>query len=336
LPQVPTFNLRDTNLSPDFKVSMQTFDSLYKQARAYKKVDGIIGLDTHVLVSAMKILGDMDVDGTSFTTKIVPQCNCPQVIYQLESMVDTPTNHIVNNRKGIIGDFMYTIMEKAFSSSPKLYWGPLFQTMIAETNQKHILFNIYNDDAQQGLEALNAAGRIQDSFKGDYLHINESNFGGAKSNLFVQENVTQNYKVNSDGTIVKTVTMNYKNPYPASDCNLEHGNLCLNAVLRNWFRVYVPKGSKLVDSSGSQTKMISYDELGKTVLEGFMTIRPMGSATVSVSYELPFKVDNNSQLPLLIQKQPGTDKIDYTTQVNGNKVDESPLLSDKTLTVPLH
>ncbi|HSW88803.1 MAG TPA: DUF4012 domain-containing protein [Candidatus Saccharimonadales bacterium] len=336
MPQVPTFNLRDTNISPDFKVSMDNFMTLYKQAGGYKKVDGIIAIDTHVLVSTIKILGDIDVDGTTFSDKIVPQCDCPQVIYQLESMVDTPLNHIVNNRKGIIGDLMYAIMEKAFSSSPKLYWGPLFQTMITETNQKHILFDIFNDDAQQGLVALNAAGLINQDFTGDYLHINEANWGGAKSNLFVDENVTQNYKVNSDGSIVKTVTINYKNPYAPSDCNLEHGNLCLNSVLRNQFRLYVPKGSKLVDSSGSQVKMTSYDELGKTVFEGFMTVRPKGSATVTVSYELPFKVDNNSPLPLLIQKQPGTDKFDYTIKVNGTKVEEFPLLSDTTKKINLH
>jgi len=250
-------------------------------------------------------------------------------------MVDTPTNHIVLNRKGIIGDLMYTIMQRAFQSSPKLYWGPLFQTMISETNQKHIQFDIYNQDAQQGLEALNAAGRIQD-FTGDYLTVNESNMGGAKSNLFVQESVVVNYQVQGDGSIVKTVTMNYKNPYPPSDCNLEHGNLCLNAVLRNWFRLYVPKGSQVTNSSGSEIKIKTYDELGKSVLEGFMTVRPLGASTVTVSYQLPFKVASNSQLPVLIQKQSGTDKIDYTIEVNGNKVQEFPLLSDTKLTLNLH
>ena len=72
-------------------------------------------------------------------------------------------------------------------------------------------------------------------FTGDYFNINEANFGGAKSNMFVSETVTQDYVLQSDGSIVKTVTVNYKNPYPPSDCNLERGNLCLNAVLRDWF-----------------------------------------------------------------------------------------------------
>src|SRR5258708_1793960 len=232
--------------------------------------------------------------------------------------------------------FPYTTLfrSKAFSSSPKQYWGPLFQTLIAETNQKHILFDVYNDDAQKGLESLNAGGRIMD-FSGDYLHINQANLGGAKSNMYITQAVKQNYEVKSDGSIIKTLTIDYKNPYPPSDCNLEHGNLCLNAILRNWFRVYVPKGSELIDSKGSEVKMTSYDDLGKTVFDGFMTVRPLGKATVTLSYRLPFKVADSS-MPLLIQKQPGIDTVDYIVQINGNTVDKFSLLTDKTLKLNLH
>jgi hypothetical protein len=57
---------------------------------------------------------------------------------QLEVLADQPVQGIKADRKGIIGDLMYAIMTKAFSSSPKLYWGPLFQTMINEMNEKHV------------------------------------------------------------------------------------------------------------------------------------------------------------------------------------------------------
>jgi hypothetical protein len=195
------------------------------------------------------------------------------------------------------------------------------------------LFDIYNKDAQSGIEALNAAGRIR-PFEGDYLHINEANFGGAKSNMFIQEAVTQNYELASDKTITKKITINYKNPHAPSDCNLERGNLCINAILRNWIRIYVPLGSKLIDSKGSEVKMTSYDELGKTVFEGFFTVRPLGSAEFSISYTLPFKVKDGI-LPLLIQKQPGTNGNDYTLKINGTKVDNFPLLTDKETKIKL-
>lgn len=332
---VPLFNLRDSNLSPDFVTSMNTFYSMYKTSPSYEKVDGIIAVDTSALVSAMNILGDIQADGVTFTTKNEPICDCPQVIYQLESFVDTRTNKVVENRKGIIGDLMYAIMSKAFSSSPKVYWGPLFQTMLTETSQKHILFYSFNSDAESGLEALNASGRIL-PFNGDYLHINEANFGGAKSNMFVSENVLQNYQVASDGTITKTVTINYKNPYPPSNCSLTAPGLCLNAPLRDWFRIYVPQGSQLVSSQGSEVKLTSYNELGKTVFEGFLTVNPEGIAKFTITYTLPFRLAANSTLPVLIQKQPGTNGNDYVIQVNGKQVQEFPLLTDKTLTLNLH
>lgn len=343
LANVSVLNLRDSNLSPDFITSMETFNSLYKKASGYVAVDGIIALDTNVLVSTIKILDDeVYADGIKFTSKNDPRCDCPQVIYQLESLISTPKSvdlkvttlaAVQAQRKDLIGTLLYAIMDKALKSSPKLYWGPLFQDMLVQVQQKHILFDIYNKDAQSGIEALNAAGRIR-SFEGDYLHINQANFGGAKSNLFVTEDVTQNYEVAGDGVITKKISINYKNPHAPSDCNLERGNLCINAILRDWIRVYVPKGSKLVDSKGSEVKMISYDELGKTVFEGFLTVRPKGVATFSISYTLPFKV-SNGLLPLLIQKQPGTGGNEYTLKVNGSRVDNFKLLTDKEIKMKL-
>jgi len=181
---------------------------------------------------------------------------------------------------------------------------------------------------------VNAGGKIL-PFDGDYFHLNEANFGGAKSNLFTDQKVEQKYSVSADGTITKTVTVNYKNPNAPSDCNLERGGLCLNAPWRNWFRVYVPKGAKLLDSSGSEVKMKTYDELGKTVFEGFLTVRPLGIGRLTLTYSLPFKVKKGSPLPLMIQKQPGTDGDEYTLIVNGKTKEKFILDSDKTLKLDL-
>ena len=85
-------------------------------------------------------------------------------------------------------------MSKALSSSPKIYWGPLFQTLITQTNQKHVLFYLFDNDAQSGIEALNAAGRIRD-YDGDYFHLNDTSFSGAKVNIFMQQDIAEHYMV---------------------------------------------------------------------------------------------------------------------------------------------
>lgn len=329
LPKVYTLNLRDSNLSPDFLESMKDFEAMYKRAALKEDVDGVIAIDTYVLVNTVKILDDqVQAGGQTFTTQIDPRCDCPQIIYALENDISRPVNYVKTDRKSIIGDLISAIMVKALSSSPQKYWGPLFQSIIAQTHQKHIMFKLYDESAQQGIQALNAAGQIQ-PFEGDYLHINEVNFAGAKVNIFIEEAVDNEYEVDKDGTITKKLTIKYKNPFPPSDCNLERGGLCLNAEYRDWIRIYVPQGSELVDSKGSQVKMTTYDDLGKTVFEGFVTVRPKGVGTLTLTYKLPFKLKKGSPLPLLIQKQPGTDGHSYQNIVNGEVVEMFKLTTDK-------
>lgn len=158
----------------------------------------------------------------------------------------------------------------------------------------------------------------------------------AKSNLFVTHAVKQEYEVRSDGTITKTLTLDYKNPASPSDCNLERGGLCLNAYLyRNWVRIYVPKGSTLVEGKGAVSPkdeetpidFIVKEDLGKTVFEGFFTLRAQGSSQLVVKYTLPFKVEKT--LTALVQKQPGTQGHDYSTWVNGKQKEQFSLIADR-------
>ncbi len=328
LPLVPYWNLRDSNISPDFYVSMQNFEELYASVPGKIKYTGIIAIDTQFLVKIMDVLGPIPVYGTEFTTKIIPQCNCPQVIYELESFADKPVGYARGSRKDIIGALMGAIMHKALSSSPKQYWGPLFQAGMTSLNEKHVLVYLKDEKAQKAVESLNIAGRLRE-YEGDYLHINDTNFAGAKSNMYVREFVEQKIEIASDGTITNNLTIDYKNPQPPSDCNLEHGELCLNGLLRNWLRIYVPNGSQLIESRGSEVKMTTGMELGKTVFEGFLTVRPLGSSRIVLKYQLPFKYKNGVDYRLLIQKQPGTEGHEYNISANGKKIDKFNLNNDK-------
>ena len=310
---------------------MKNFEELYNSIPKKADLAGIVAIDTQFVVKAMEILGPIPAYDTEFTTKIVPECNCPQVIWELELYADKPVGYARGSRKDIIGALMKSIMHKALSSSPKLYWGPLFQMGINALNEKHVLVYLTDEESQKAIEALNFAGRIRE-FEGDYLHINDTNFAGAKSNMYLKESIDQKIEIASDGTVTKTVKIDYKNPQPPSDCNLERGNLCLNGILRNWVRLYVPKGSKLVESRGSEVKMTSTEDLGKTVFEGFLTVRPLGSAQLEVKYQLPFKVEK-SPYKLLIQKQPGTQGHDYLISLNGKKQPDMKLTLDRELTL---
>lgn len=323
---VSRFYIRDSNLSPDVPTSVELFDGLYQNSSAKLDYDGIIYMDTHVLVDTLKILGDTEVRGTRFSAEMDKRCDCPQVIYKLLDEIDRPVNYIKTDRKGILGDLLYALMQKALGFSPSQYWGPLSQDLLKNLDEKHIQVYLKDKDAQKSIEKIGYGGRIL-PFDKDYLHVNDVNFAGAKSNLFVTQSVISKTTINSDKTVDRELTIEYRNPYPGSNCNLEAGLLCINAVLRNWLRIYVPEGSTLTSFTGSERKTSKYDELGKTVFEGFMTVKPMGKSVVNIKYRLPFKVEDEKDYQLLIQKQGGTEANKYTLFLNDQK-EEISLLED--------
>jgi len=326
--------IRDSNLSPDFQVSMDDFLSQYNKSSKKQDIDGIIAIDTDFLVNLLKILGEVQAGGLTFKPDLDERCNCPQAVYVLNDNITRPVGYQRDNRKSLLGELLLATMQKALSSSPSQYWGPLFQQAIKDAQSKHIIFAVENEEAQQGLDGLNWTGRIKE-FDGDYLHINDANFGGAKSNLYVTQSVAVNYEVSDKNEITKTVKITYKNPQPHSDCNLERGGLCLNATLRNLQRIYVPEGTTLGSSKGSEVKIETKKDLGKTYFESFFTVKPLGKAEITYTYTLPFKLAENSDLPVLIQKQPGTQDIPYEISINGELEETFDLTSDKQLMLKL-
>ncbi|MBU1326635.1 DUF4012 domain-containing protein [Patescibacteria group bacterium] len=343
---VYTLNIRDSNLSPDYKVSMQKFEELYSLVSGREKIDGIIAVDTHVLVEALKILGPMTVYGRQFSAETDKRCDCPRAVYELEDYSTRPVGYVREARKDIIGVLLQGILQKALGVSPSQYWGKLFQMLLSEIGQKHILAYFHDEAVQKAAESFNMGGRIMTASETatllkykenegwDYLHINNSNMAGAKSNMFVSEKVTKDTKINSDGTLTTSLIIDYKNPYPGSDCGLESGGLCLNAPLRDWVRIYAPLGSSLVDSKGARSPkdgkpvaMDTYESLGKTVFEGFLTVDPLGMARLELTYTTP-AVLKGAPYQLLIQKQPGTDGIEYTIKLGGKERKVFPLIGD--------
>lgn len=325
---VNKFYIRDSNLSPDLVESIKLFNSLYEKSTKKVAYDGIITIDSKVLVDMLTIFGDTEADGIIFSSKKDPKCDCPQVLYKLFDLVDRPVNYVKTNRKGVLGDLMYALFYKAISFSPSKYWGTLTQEMFNNLKEKHILLYFKDPEVQNSVEKLNYAGRVR-SFDADYLYINNVNFAGAKSNMFVSHTITSKTKFNTQEQISRELIIRYDNPYPHSDCDLERGGLCLNATLRNWIRIYVPKGSRLVDFKGSETKVNTYDELGKTVFEGFLRVNPQGFAEVRVVYILPSDIESGKNYQLLTQKQPGTSDYKLKIEIDGNKVYDGLLNEDQ-------
>ena len=313
------WHLRDMNISPDFKESMDQFYSYYTQIPGEPdKIDGIIAVDTEFLTTLMSILGPVQVPGFgTFTTENVPQCDCPQIIYALSEIITKPTPYLRNDRKGILGPLMREMLTKAYGA-PKQQWPDLFKQGWLSIQERHIQFYFTDEKAQAAAELINGAGRMEAPTDGsDFFAVINANLGGAKSNLFTQYEITQIVAAPENGRLQKSVEITYKNTRKSDNCNLEAGLLCLNSTLRDWTRIYLPAGSELVSSQGFTTEAKTSVENGFTVVDGFFILEPLSSAKVSITYTVPYTDTTNYKLD--VWKQGGIEKYELLMDVTGGQ-----------------
>ncbi len=310
------WSMRDSNISPDLPSAAGEFERMYKLLGEGLPFDGIIYIDTQVVEELIEVTGPIDVLGTTYSAEIDKRCNCPNVIYELESYAEIAAKG-EKTRKAILGVLMQQILAKSVGADVEKL-PQLIETIARLANHKHVMFYMHDEATQKALSALNWTGEIKE-YGGDYLHINDSNFAGGKSNLYVQQSVTQEINVQKDGNLSKKITIEYKNP--------ESFNIWLNGINRDYVRFYVPKGSQLISSKGSEDVVTTIEDLGKTVFEAFVQVRPQNSRKLEIEYSVPY--DPKGEYKLLIQKQPGAKDFKYKIKLNGKQVEDFELDQDK-------
>jgi len=335
---VPYWYLRDMNISPDFPTNAQTFLENYKKISS-ETFDAIIAIDTAVLVDLVDVLGRIGVPGYgNFSAEPDKRCyGCPQIIYELEYIAGKPRSYIVDDRKGFLAPLMHSILSNAMGA-PKEKITPLAQAFFKNIHNKHIIFYFLDEELQQAGNLANITASIQKTDANtDYLHLNDSNMASAKTNLFLEQTIKHQI-ISKDGQVSHQVTVTYTNPYKASNCNLEKGDLCLNAPkYRDWFRFYTPIGSTLTKMTGSEIQPLEYQELEKQVFEGFYgdkyPLYAQSSNKVSIQYTSSVPASKDYQI--LLQKQAGTKPVNYQLVVNGVDMEPFSWVSDKLLKLPL-
>ena len=331
---VPYLNLRDSNLSPDFPTDAKIFLDQYLKATGSKeKFDAIIAIDTQLLVDMVAVLGKLDTRVGTFTTEPDKRCyGCPQIIYEMQWMSGRPRDYIEKNRKDFMNPLMSALLANVMGSE-KNKMGQLIQAGFKSINEKHVLFYFPEEENQKMGDLANITGKIYDTDNSiDYLHLNDTNFASAKSNIFITQKIKHDITV-KNGQAQHKINITYTNSAPGSNCNLEKGGLCLNAsTYRDIFRFYTPKGSKLTKMTGSEVETVQYEELNKQVFEGFygnkFGLNPQSNLKTSIEYTSGAQI--GSVYTLMLQKQPGTKPVDYELIINGSKQNFS-WVADKTI-----
>jgi hypothetical protein len=204
----------------------------------------------------------------------------------------------------------------------KEQWLTMFQMMKDNFLQKHVLIYSSEESVQAKISQMGFDGKILDA-PHDYLAIINSNHGGTKTDLDVEQSVNYKSEISENGTITNTVTITRHNT--ASLPN------------RNFMRVLVPLNSVLTESDGfldkqqlpSQAEGFDTDplladwdkgeqkgnvfirtEAGKTEFTGWLETAGKSASVVTLKYVLPTAIKVNLLHPsqshsLIFQKQLG-------------------------------
>ncbi len=320
----PRWYFWDANWWPDWAKSAQKLSWFYEKSGG-PTTDGVIAFTPTVLERILAIIGPVDMTDTGGTVMTSDNLwtNLRSAIDQ-EKAADAqlPYDLAENKPKKVIGQFIQKLMTVLPQRVDRDKFVSLLSSLQLDLNDKQILINLTDPDLQAEVEARNWGGRIKDTNQ-DYLLVTDTNIAGGKSDRLMTENVDQRADVQPDGTIIDTLTITRVNRGIASSTNPFLGERNVD-----WLRIYVPQGSRLLDTGGWQapdpiyfntsspsgivdpdvaaeegnnavidtahasTKI--YTDSGKTVFANWSMADPGQTAVITVKYQLPFKLENST------------------------------------------
>jgi len=305
---VPKWYMRDANWSPDWPTSAEKILWFYKEEDKLLpakdqindftgEFDGVIGITPEFITGLLEITGPIVIENQEYNSE-----NFTKLLeYRVEKgyvQLGVPSWE----RKEVIGEISKE-MKIRLLDLPSSRWQELIDVMGAHILKKDIL--IYSRDAelQNILKERKWTGDIVEA-EGDYLMVIDANMGALKTDAVIKRNM--NYAVEQQpGGMISKLQINYAHT---------GGRDWRTSAYKTYTRIYVPEGSKLINSHGAADVTVG-NESGKTYFGAYITVEPGKIKNAYFEYVLPDRL-NDSDYELYMQKQPGRDTDELTIDVN--------------------
>ena len=300
---VKKWYLRDSNWSPDFKLSSEHSLDLYKKEGGSEadKISGVIGFTPTIIAELLKFTGPVKVGTLELNDKNFLE----QVQYQVEygyGEQGLPRRE----RKDILGDLAKVVLDKV-KIDFILHWSKYYDLWQKMVTQKQIMMYATDPSLQTAFADAKWSGEMRPS-AGDYLLWVDANLGALKTDWILKRDLSYNIRPATSGQFIATAKMHYEH----------EGSFDWRTTrYRTYARVYVPAGSKLIKAVGAMktdrsTVPGTVDqgvENGRQWFGAFIAIEPGKIGELTFEYYLPPSVVDqikNGDYSLLVQKQLGT------------------------------
>lgn len=297
---VDKWYMRDANWSPDYPTAAQEILRFYKMENAAQakpdpisEFDGVIAITPELITDLMKLTGPITVGGEIYT----PQNFVDLLQYKVEKgYVQLGVSSW--QRKEVVGEIAKLIKERLLDL-PLGRWPEMINLISDNVARKNVLL-YSNDRALQDLiKEQGWSGEIRHDW-GDYLMVVDANMAALKTDAVMDRQIEYSLEEGNNNLKAKLVLRYSHNG----------GFDWKTTRYRTYTRVYVPAGSRLINSSGfSQGEVTVGQEYGKTYFGAFLSVEPGQIGQLVFEYELPADIVANmkkfNNYRLTIQKQPG-------------------------------
>ena len=300
---IDRMHLRDSGIYLDWSKSAE-LAAQYFEIESGQKVDNVVAITPTTFKKLLATTGPVELKEYGIT--VTEDNFLTEVQLEVESGEDKQNKKDPKTILGTLGNqVIQKLLEKKIADLSQT-------TKILEEMIQQKQFMLYSRDKaiQAKLEANDMAGRLSD-FSGNSILVGEANIGANKSSPFIRQEIDQELSIGSAGEatvnlrIRRTHTSDYQHQYLDPADNVTRWLVAQNV---DKVKMYLPRGSKLIDSSLGAGQLSVRDEEGRTSVNYQNILAPLQNNEVTFRYTLPFKYalqDNKLSLTSLFEKQAG-------------------------------
>lgn len=312
---VQNWYLRDANWSPDFSDSARIAAQLLREesaiaGRPVPHLDHVIGFTPEFISEVLRITGDITLHGITYTPENIAALLQEEVELGYEDRGDS-----FQERKRLIAEITEVLTQKILSL-PVTKWPEFAKMIVAEFKEKQLFVASFDEEVQGVFTASQFAGKYYSTNTDDVLLAVDANMVANKTDLAINRTISYNIEKTLNGyratTAIRYTHESEKTP--------------LISDYRTFTRVFVPKGSTLVEVKGNTDSFIEtiQDDLGFTTFGAFIRVPVESEGELQFVYDLPASVG------LAIEK--GVYQLSVFRQLGSQEI---PLLLDLDFGAPI-
>lgn len=230
----PRWEFQDANWYPDFPTSAKVLSRFYEKSGG-PTVDGVIAINATFMEDLLAATGPIEMPEYGKTI------SAQNFFYETQKQVELDYDKAENKPKQFIADLAPKMITRLMDAdrATLISLAGLLSTGLTE---KELLVWTRDTAAQERLASFGWDGAIHVT-DGDYLAVVHTNIAGQKTDLAMREKIQHAAKVLPDGETVVTLTIERSHTG-------QEGALFSGVRNVDYLRVYVPKGSELVEAKG--------------------------------------------------------------------------------------